>query len=137
MSAPTLIVMTVWPLTVTAPDGLTATVSVYGVEVTVFSFRVTLTLAATPVAGTPVVASVTAQGETVILAPVANLLPAANVEDFTVKMHDPKVMSPVAVAPPDAMENVGAAVPDVGGVMLMLVDAVVPKSGTPEANTMG
>lgn len=63
--------------------------------------------------------------------PVAKGDGGRKVDDVTVKMHEPKVVVPVAVLPPDEMENAGVV--EVLVKATVVVD-VVPNEVTPEAN---
>src|SRR6476661_6907257 len=76
------------------------------------------------------------QGDETIFAPTDSLLPAGKVEVFTVKMHEPKVRSPVAVDVPSVMVKAGGGVPIGAATTFRVVEPVVPRSGTPLANTI-
>ena len=60
--------------------------------------------------------------------------PAGKVDAVMVKMQEPNVVAPVAVAPPALMANAGVA-PAL--VKATVVGVVVPKSGTPAAKVKG
>ena len=60
--------------------------------------------------------------------------PAGKVDAVMVKMQEPNVVAPVAVAPPALMANAGVA-PVL--VKATVVGVVVPKSGTPAAKVKG
>jgi hypothetical protein len=87
-----------------------------------------------PFAAPPDVATLSVQGLIVIALPSANAEPAGKVDAVTVKVQEPKVVTPVAVAPPDEMLKVGEAAVLVKATV---VKAVVPKAGTPLAKVMG
>jgi hypothetical protein len=74
------------------------------------------------------------QGFTVIVLPFASRLPVGNVEALIAKMHDPNVVVPVAVFPPEAIENAGVV--DVL-VHITVVVLVVAKSEMPAGNVNG
>lgn len=69
------------------------------------------------------------QGWTVMTLPTASGDGAVKVEAVIVKMHEPKVVVPVAVLPPDEIENAGVV--DVL-VNATVVVAVVPNDVTPD-----
>ncbi len=64
------------------------------------------------------------QGLTVMVLPTAKGDDASKVDEVIVKMHEPKVVVPVAVLPPDEMVNAGVA--EVSLNATVVVD-VVPK----------
>ena len=66
--------------------------------------------------------------------PTANGDPAGNVDDVTAKMQEPKVVVPVAVLAPEAIENAGVVAVLVKATVVV---AVVPKEVTPEGNANG
>ena len=82
----------------------------------------------------PAVFTVMLQGLTVTVRPTARGWPAGTVDCVTAKMHEPKVVVPVAVLPSELMEN--------AGVVEVLVNAtvvvdVVPSDGTPAGKAKG
>ena len=76
----------------------------------------------------PAVLAANSQGLTVIV--VGATMPGT-VEVVTLKMHEPKLIVPVAVPVPDATEKAGVVVPAAGAENLTVVAAVVPNAGTP------
>jgi hypothetical protein len=87
-----------------------------------------------PFAAPPDVATLSVQGLIVMTRPLAKGELAGKVEAVMVNMQEPKVVTPVAVAPPDEMLKVGEAAVLVKATV---VAAVVPKAGTPLAKLMG
>jgi hypothetical protein len=122
------------PFTVSWPPGLTESVMLEPDDTAAPSCSAALLVAPTPVACSPAEFTLMLHGLTTIVCPWASLLPDGKVEVTTAKSHEPKVVVPVAVLPPDAIEN--------AGVVDVLVNAsvvvpVVPKSGTPAVNVNG
>ena len=96
--------------------------------------NVTIRLLAEPLALPPDVAALSWHGLTRTLWLTASLESAGKVDAVMVKMQEPNVVVPVAVAPPALMANAGVA-PVL--VKATVVGVVVPKSGTPAAKVKG
>jgi hypothetical protein len=92
------------------------------------STRVTLRISPWPLAVCPWVFTLMLQGSTVIVLPTVNGEGGRKVDCVIVKWHEPKVVVPVAVSPPELMENAGVV--DVL-VNATVVVAVVPNDETP------
>ncbi len=97
------------------------------VEVVPPNCKVVVRGRATLSAGCPTVATLIEHGLTVTVAPFASGWPAGKLELETTKIHEPKFVVPVAVAPPEAILKAGV-VPVL--VKAKVVAAVVPNSGT-------
>ena len=124
-------VPTDWPLRVNCPPGLTATVTDAPAEAAAPSRSATLRLVATPFAVAPAVLTLRLHGLTVTVCPTASGEPAGNVEAVTRKWHEPNVVVPLAVLPPEAIENAGVVEVLVNATVVV---AVVPKEGMPAGN---
>ena len=103
-------------------------------DVTVPKVTVTARLTAVPSPTPPDVGTVIVQGSTLTTFPVANGDVAGNVDAVTVKMHEPKVVAPVAWKPPLLTVNPGAVVPVAGAVNAREVEPVTA-TGAPVAST--
>jgi len=113
---------------------LTAIVTDAPAEDAAPSRSATLREVATPFADAPAVFTLMLHGLTVTVCPTASAEPAGNVEEVTRKWHEPNVVVPVAVLPPDAIENAGVVAVLVNATVVV---AVVPKDGTPAGNAKG
>jgi len=127
-------VPTDWPFRVSCPPGLTATLTDAPAEAAAPSRSATLRVLATPFAAWPLMLTLMLQGWTVTVCPTANGDPAGNVDEVTAKMQEPKVVVPVAVLAPEAIENAGVVAVLVNATVVV---AVVPKEATPEGNANG
>ena len=104
------------------------------VETAVPSVRLTFRVVVEPSARPPAVATFNVQG-LILMSPRPTVRgPAGKFDDTIVKMHDPKVVVPVAVLTPEAMLNDGVALVL---VKAKVVGAVVPKPSTPVGNAKG
>jgi hypothetical protein len=87
-----------------------------------------------PLAVKPDVGTLRLQSAIRMTAPLINVLGGVKVDAVMVKMQEPKVVTPVAVFPPEAMLKAG----DVAVLVnKTVVAAVVPRPGTPDENTNG
>ena len=121
-------------LITTEPLALITTGKFLPEEFRVPSTNLTSRSFADPFALPPDVATFRLQGLTRTDWPIARGEPAGKVEAVTVKMQEPNVVGPVAVAPPALIANAGVAV---ALVKATVVGVVVPKSGTPDAKVKG
>jgi hypothetical protein len=122
------------PLMVSWPPGLTSIVTGVPADAAAPSTSATLLCSAGELGFTPVVSTTMLQGFTTMVCPTESRWPAGNVDAVIWKWHEPNVVTPVAVLPPEAMENAGVV--DVL-VNVSVVDAVVPKSVTPAGKENG
>ena len=120
-------------LITTVPLALIVTNTSTGLETAVPSVILTLRVVVEPSARPPAVATFNVQGLVLAARPTARG-PAGKVVADGVKMHDPKVVVPVAVLTPEAMLNDGVALVL---VKAKVVGAVVPKPSTPVGNAKG
>ena len=125
---------TVWLLITTVPLALIVTNTSTGLETAVPSVILTLRVVVEPSARPPAVATFNVQGLIMMVRPTARGEPAGKFDVTIVKMHDPKVVVPVAVLTPEAMLNDGVALVL---VKAKVVGAVVPKPSTPVGNAKG
>jgi hypothetical protein len=114
----------------TVPLALTVMLMVCGDELRAPNTMVMVEGVEVPLAGLPAVSAARLQGLMVTDLPKAIGLAAGKVELVIVKMQEPNVSPPDAVAPPEATLNVGAVVPP-GATICTVVAAVVPNSLTP------
>ena len=124
----------VTPLMMTEPSALITTGRFLPFEFKVPNTNFTSRLLSRPLALPPDVAALIWQGLTRTLWPTASLEPDGKVDAVMVKIQEPNVVAPVAVAPSALMANAGVS-PVL--VKATIVGVVVPKSGTPAAKVKG
>ena len=132
---------TILPKTLRSPLALTTSGSVKELEANVPNAKTVFVGAATPLAVLLAVLAVSVQGSTLMEFPTNAIESLGKLEEVKVKMHEPKVVTPLAVNPPLVMVTFGVA------PVLLKATVVEPRSATgapaaltpenPLANTTG